>query len=242
MTRDHFEDLTRDLVDRTSLTVRHALTAASVTWDQIDRVLLIGGSTRMPSVQQMLRSQSGKEPDCSISPDEAVAFGAALHAQTIIDESHGRVPQFRLRNVNAHSLGVVGTHPTSGHSQNVIIVPRNTLLPVTLQRTFRTQQRGQTSVLIRIVEGEVPSPDDCVQLGQLSIYNLPVGLPAKTPIEVFFHYKANGRLTVSVKMVGMTARPSLQIARENSLSKAQLKRWRQLISGLAPDTVGQDES
>jgi len=84
------------------------------------------------------------------------------------------------------------------------------------------------------LEGEVPSPDDCMQLGQLSIYNLPSGLPAKTPIEVYFHYKANGRLTVSVKMVGMTARPSLQIARENSLSKPQLERWRQLVSGLEP--------
>jgi molecular chaperone DnaK (HSP70) len=189
----------------------------------------------MPAVQNMLQRLSGKAPDCSISPDEAVAFGAALHAQTLLDEHAGRTPQFRLRNVNAHSLGVVGTHPTTGIAQNVIVLPRNTPLPVTLQRTFRTQQRGQTSVLIRIVEGEVPSPEDCVQLGQLTIYNLPAGLPAKTPIEVFFHYKANGRLTVSVKMAGLTARPSLQIARENSLSKPQLIRWRQIVSGLELD-------
>ena len=106
----------------------------------------------------MLQELSGYEPDRSVSPDEAVAHGAALHAGLMLDRHEGRVPQFRIKNVNSHSLGVVANDPQTKQARNAILIPRNTTLPVAAKRLFRTQKTGQRSVLVRIVEGEAADP------------------------------------------------------------------------------------
>ena len=103
VSREKFEEITRDLLDRTSFTTRQTLQAAGLEWKDIDHVLLVGGSTRMPAVREMLQDLSGKAPDHSVSPDEAVAHGAALHAGLLIDRHQGKSPSFRMRNVNSHS-------------------------------------------------------------------------------------------------------------------------------------------
>ncbi|HEX7380429.1 MAG TPA: Hsp70 family protein, partial [Pirellulales bacterium] len=113
VSREQFQALTRDLLDRTQFTARQVLREANLDWGAVDRVLLVGGSSRMPMVVDMLRQLSGKEPDASVSPDEAVAHGAALHAGLILAKSEGRSPTFKIRNVNSHSLGVVGTDPAT---------------------------------------------------------------------------------------------------------------------------------
>src|SRR5690606_35622897 len=120
--------------------------AAQLDWGDIDRVLLVGGSSHMPMVRDMLRQLAGMEPDVSASPDEAVAHGAALHAGLLLAKSSGQKPTFALRNVNSHSLGVVGTDPKTGRKRNADLVPRNTPLPVTAERVFRTKRAGQPSV------------------------------------------------------------------------------------------------
>jgi molecular chaperone DnaK len=231
VTRQQFEDMTRDLLDRTAFTTRQTLQAAGLEWSDIDRVLLVGGSSRMPAVVAILRQISGQEPDCSVSPDEAVAHGAALHAGLLLSIHRGRAPSFRIRNVNSHSLGVVATDARTKRPRNAILIPRNTPLPVVAQRIFKTHKASQRSILVQIVEGESLSPDDCSQLGKCSVRNLPDGLPAQTPIEVRFRYEENGRLTVHVRVEGTAKELQHEITRENSLTPEQLNSWRKHICG-----------
>ncbi len=234
VTRQQFQDMTKDLLDRTSFTTRQTLQAAGLEWTDIDRVLLVGGSSRMPAVLEMLRALSGKEPDCSVSPDEAVAHGAALHAGLILAFHQGKSPSFNIRNVNSHSLGVVANDARTKRPRNAILIPRNTPLPVVAKRVFRTHKAAQKSILVQIVEGESLSPDDCSQLGKCSVRELPDGLPTQTPIEVRFKYEENGRLTVNVQVEGTKKQLQHELQRENSMTQEQLDIWRKEISGLDP--------
>ena len=231
ITRQRFQELTQDLLDRTAFTTRQTLQAAGMTWNDVDRVLMIGGSTRMPAVLDAIRELSGKEPDCSVSPDEAVAQGAALHAGILLARHHGEVPKFQVRNVNSHSLGVVATEAATRRPRNAIVIPRNTRLPVTAKRVFKTQKPNQRSIRVEIVEGESATPEDCSQLGKCTVRDLPSNLPAQTPIEVQFHYEENGRLTVKVQVAGTDKHLQHELMRENSLTQDQLDSWRRYITG-----------
>ena len=231
VTRQEFEEMTQDLLDRTAFTTRQTLQAAGLEWSDIDRVLMVGGSTRMPAVHAMLHDLSGREPDRSVSPDEAVAHGAALRAGIILDKSDGKPPRFSVKNVNSHSLGVVATDSLTKRMRNAILIPRNTPLPVMAKRIFKTQKAGQKSILVQIVEGESASPEDCSQLGKCSVRDLPANLPQKTPIEVRFRYQENGRLTVMVNVAGTDRQLQHEITRDNSLTREQLNSWREYITG-----------
>jgi molecular chaperone DnaK len=186
----------------------------------------------MPAVLEMLRQLSGKEPDCSVSPDEAVAHGAALHAGLLLAFHEGKSPSFHIRNVNSHSLGVVAMDAKTRRPRNAILIPRNTPLPVVARRVFKTQKASQKSILVQIVEGESLSPDDCSQLGKCSVRDLPADLPSQTPIEVRFRYEENGRLTVTVQVEKTNNQLQHEITRENTLTQEQLDLWRKYISGL----------
>jgi molecular chaperone DnaK len=231
VSREQFQELTRDLLDRTQFTVRQVLREADLDWGAIDRVLLVGGSSRMPMVVDVLRQLSGKEPDTSVSPDEAVAQGAALHAGLLLAKSQGHPPAFKIRNVNSHSLGVVGTDPATKRKRTAVLIPRNTKLPVKARRVFKTSNENQQSILVQIVEGESPSPDACTPLGTCVIRDLPPGLPARSPVDVEFRYGADGRLAVQVNVAGTDRKATQEITRDNSLSQAQLDEWRKKITG-----------
>lgn len=229
--RDDFEAISHDLIEQSAVTTQAALDAAKLTWDQIDRVLLVGGSTRMPAVRNMLQKLTGRRPEASVSPDEAVAYGAALRAGILIHQHQGKTPPFTIRNVNSHSLGVVGADPQSKAPRNAILIPRNSPLPASAKRTFHTQRAGQQSILVQIVEGEAASPDDCTPLGKCTVRQLPPDLPAKTPIDVRFRYEENGRLSVRVNVQGTDVELRHELTRENTLSEDQLNAWRDYISG-----------
>ena len=229
--RQQFEEATQDLLDRTRFTTIQTLKAAGLDWADLDRVLLVGGSTRMPMVRDMLRQLSGKEPDDSVAADEAVAHGAALHASLILAQQAGRPATFKIGNVNSHSLGVVGIDPATQRRRNGILIPRNTRLPVTNKRTFKTKKAGQQSIRVDIVEGESPSAEDCTPIGHCSVRHLPPDLPAGSPVDVLFHYKPNGRLKVRVTVPNTDRQIATEIIRENSLSKENLDAWRQRICG-----------
>jgi molecular chaperone DnaK len=209
------------------------LKAAGLTWEDVDRVLLVGGSTRMPMVRNMLQQVSGKPPDGSVAADEAVAHGAALHAGLLLAKQRGEPATFKIKNVNSHSLGVVGTDPLTKRKRNGILIPRNTPLPVTSKRTFKTSKANQRSILVQIVEGESPSAEDCTQIGQCSVRHLPANLAPQAPVDVWFHYEPNGRLRVRVQVPGSERKVETEIVRENSLPKEHLDGWRQYICGQA---------
>jgi len=231
ITREQFDEGCRDLVDRTRFTAVQTLSAAGLEWTDLDRVLLVGGSTRMPMIHQMLREVSGLVPDAAVAADEAVAHGAALRAKLLLDRAHGQPSTFRIKNVNSHTLGVVGTDPQTGRPRTGAVIPRNTRLPVTAKRTFKTKKNDQQSILVQVVEGESPSPDDCVQIGRCSVPALPRHLPMGTAIEVLFDYRSNGRLGVRVNVPDANTGVKAKFARENSLSKEHLDGWRAYISG-----------
>ncbi|NLF07977.1 MAG: Hsp70 family protein [Pirellulaceae bacterium] len=234
ITQIEFEEATADLLDRTRFTTVQALQAAGLEWNDLERVLLVGGSTRMPMVRQMLRKLSGMEPDDSVAADEAVAHGAALHASLILARQQGLPAAFKIRNVNSHSLGVVGFDPLTKRRRNGIIIPRNTRLPITAKRTFKTQKAGQRSVRVEIVEGESPTADDCTKIGRCSIRDLPANLPAEYPVDVLFRYLPNGRLKVRVVLPKTDRRVDAEIVREIGLDKERLDGWRKFICGLPP--------
>jgi molecular chaperone DnaK len=241
ITRAQFEELTQDLLFRSEHRLSRIIRQAKLTWEQIDQVLAVGGSTRMPQVQEMLRRVTGKEPDCSLSPDEAVAQGAAIHAAIC---STGRPPaptpvastpkpaavrppplpssfkppvvdllgSIHTTNVNAHTLGVVVT--THDNKLRVShLVPHNTALPVAVKKQFGTVRDGQTSVTVRIVEGESRDPDECIAVGACTIKPLPDNLPKGSPVEVTFRYDNSGRLHVEAMEVTGGKRASVAIDR-----------------------------
>lgn len=228
VTRADFERMAFDLLERTAFTTRQTLSASGLTWDEVDHVLMVGGSTRMPAVQNMLRELSGKEPNASISPDEAVAHGAALRSGVLLSQAEGRPTKIRIKNVNSHSLGVVATDPATRRNRNAVIIPRNTPLPVSAKRIFKTQKANQKSILVQIVEGENSDPDECTQIGRCAVRSLPADLAAQTPIEVVFVYAENGRLKVSVNVAGTSIKHEL--TRENSMNQKQLNEWRAHVS------------
>ena len=228
ITRQKFQEMTQDLLDRTAFTTRQTLQAAGLTWQDVDRVLLTGGSTRMPAVSEMLRELSGKPPDTSVSPDEAVSHGAALLAGMLLSKQGGKRPTFEIKNVNSHSLGLVGVDPKTDRRRNVVMIPRNTVLPAAHKKVFRTQKPKQSSILMQIVEGESMSPDDCSQIGKCTVYPLPKNLPARTPIDVTFRYEENGRLAVMVSVAGKSLKHEL--VRDNTLTQEQLDSWRTFIT------------
>jgi molecular chaperone DnaK len=234
LNRQEFEEATQDLLDRTRFTTLQTVKAAGLDWRDVDRVLLVGGSTRMPMVRDMLRKLSGKDPDASVAADEAVAHGAALHAGWILARNQGHPPSFKIKNVNSHSLGVVGLDPQTRRRRNGILIPRNTKLPVTAKRSFRTHKDDQRSILVQIVEGESPSADDCNPLGKCTVANLPSNMPARSPIHVHFDYQANGRLKVRVSLPGTNREEETEIVRENSMPKDHLDGWRRFIAKMEP--------
>jgi molecular chaperone DnaK (HSP70) len=125
-------------------------------------------------------------------------------------------------------------------ARTAVLIPRNTSLPVTAKRVFKTQQDGQKSVQVNIVEGESRSPDDCTQIGSCAVTGLPTDLPVHSPIEIRFRYRPNGRLTVGVYVEGTDISLNHEINRENTLNQTQLDAWRSYITGI-PIEAEQDE-
>lgn len=225
LARHQFEEMTADLLERTRFTTAAVLRDGGVGWKDLTRLLLVGGSTRMPMVQQMLERESGLRADRSLSADEAVAHGAAIYAGLLLAAEAGRPPGMRVRNVNGHDLGVLGRDPATGRPRAAVVIPRNTPLPASRVKQYATSRPGQRDVAIRVIEGGDASGNNATPIGRCVIHDLPPGLPAGTPVEVSFTYEANGRLTVCGRLPGHGAEASLTVEREAGLTDDTLREW-----------------
>jgi molecular chaperone DnaK len=240
VTREEFEHATLPLLERTRMTTEIVVRQAGLTFADIDRVLLVGGATRMPQVVRMLEELTGKTPDRSVSADEAVAHGAALYANLLAPPASGAAPtpQFEVTNVNSHSLGILATDPGSGKKFNKVLIPKNTPLPFTRRKRFQTYRPGQRAVLIKVLEGESDKPDFCTAIGTCTIADLPTALPAGSPIEVSYTYESNGRLQVDARLRGHDAGITVAFQRENSLPDEEVDVWSHYVATEMDDAPG----
>jgi len=225
LTRDRFESLAVDLLERTRFTVSNLLRDAGLTWDDLTRVILVGGSTRMPMIERMLRRESGKPVDGSLSPDEAVAHGAAIYAGLLMASDESERPRLAVRNVNSHDLGVLGIDPKTKRRSRKVLIPRNTPLPATGSGRFVTRRESQSNVKVDVIEGGDASGNGATPIGKCVIEDLPPSLPAGSRINVFFTYADNGRLTVRARLPDVDREATLSIERASGLSDKLLEHW-----------------
>jgi len=241
LTRAEFESLTRDLLTRTRLTVMQLLRSAGLAWEQVDRVLLVGGSTHMPMTGQMLRELSGREADHSLAVSEVVARGAALHAgivaarsgestEALSDEAREELADVIEVNVTAHSLGVEVRH--QGQRVNDVLIPKNTQLPASDARVYRTVAPNQRRVRVKVLQGEAHQAEACIPIGECWIDELPPDLSANSPVQVQCGCASNG--LVEVLAVDMTsgARAKATIHRTSGLSDDEVEREAEFVRGL----------
>jgi len=242
VSRSKFEEITEDLLERTAYTTKLVLSEAKLQWSDINHILIVGGSTRMPMVATMLARISGIKPEHAVNPDEAVARGAALFAGYLlaVRSSMGPPPKFKVGDVNAHSLGIEGIDPRTLRKENMVIIPRNTTLPATVTQNFMTRAANQSSVVVQVLEGESRLPLECMPVARAVIRQLPANLPQGWPIEVTYEYGANGRLAVKAHVPGTKQQLRLELEREHGMSDERRHRWRRVIT--AEGNVGSFES
>ena len=225
LTREKFEELTAPLLDRTRFTITNLLQQAKSPWQDVDRVLLAGGSTRMPQVSRMLERESGKSVERSLSPDEAVAHGAAIYAGILRARQEQKPTEMKVTNVNSHSLSVLAIEKRTGRPRARTIIEANTALPAMRSAKFRTQKEGQQSVVVNVIEGGDASGNNSTAIGKCVVHDLPEGLAAGTPVDVTFSYAANGRLTVHARLPDIDREAQMEIQRASGLDQADVDQW-----------------
>ncbi len=239
LTRADFEALTGDLLERTRLTCRDLLNEAGIAWRDVTRLLLVGGATRMPMIQQMLADESGRQPDRSLSPDEAVAHGAAVYAGWVLQHDRPGLRGLSVRNVNSHALGVLGVDLETLLRRRKVMIARHTPLPAAVIRRFQTSKQGQRDVVIPVVEGGTDTGEGCTQIGRLLVTDLPPDLPVGTPIDVGFRYGRDGRLTIHATLAAAGREAQVTLWRAAGMSEDAIAQWSaQMSAGLAvPDVA-----
>lgn len=239
VTRETFEELTEDLLDRTLMTVKKLLRESKLEFKDLTRLLLVGGSTRMPAVKEMLERETGLQPDRSLSPDESVAHGAAIYAGLLMKTGAERIDGMSVTNVSSHDLGILGVERDTGRKRRSTMIPRNTQLPIKARKSFPTLRENQRSVEVNVIEGGDDSGNNSTPIGKCKVKGLPENLPAKTPVQVTFKYGADGRLTVKASLPSIKKDAELTIERAAGLSEEALAKWADLVNSGIPDSVVQ---
>ncbi len=233
ITRADFETMTRDLLVRTRLTTQQLLRQAKLSWEQVDRILLVGGSTHMPMTRQMLEDLTGKLPDHSLAVSEVVARGAALHAGIVASQDFGEdlfmedaardaLAQVVEINVNAHSLGI---EVKQGQERiNDILIPKNTQLPTAASRVYCTVVENQQRVRVKVLQGEATQSAACITIGECWIEDLAPNLPKSSPIQVRCGVGSNGLIDVMALDMTSGKMARTEIHRSSGLTDEEIAR------------------
>ena len=217
LSRSKFEKLTASLVERTMSPTRQAMKDASIKKGNVDKVLLVGGSTRIPAVQQAIEKEVGKAPFKGINPDEAVAMGAALQAGIIVGDEG--VTDVLLLDVTPLTLGI----ETLG-GVTTTMIERNTTIPSRRSETFSTAADNQPAVEVHVLQGEREFAKDNITLGRFHLMGIPAAPRGIPQIEVTFDIDANGIVNVSAKDLGTGTEQSIKIESQTSLSEDEIRQ------------------
>ncbi|OGI02931.1 MAG: molecular chaperone DnaK [Candidatus Melainabacteria bacterium GWF2_37_15] len=215
LTRAKFEDLVFDLLERCKKPVQQAIKDANLTEGQLDEVVLVGGSTRMPAVQKLVKDLTGKEPNQTVNPDEVVAVGAAIQAGVL----GGEIKDIVLLDVTPLTLGI----ETLGGVMTPL-VPRNTTIPVSKSQIFSTADDNQTAVDVHVLQGERPMSRDNKSLGMFRLDGIPPAPRGLPQVEVTFDIDANGIVNVSAKDKATSKEQKITITSTTNLSKNEIDK------------------
>jgi molecular chaperone DnaK len=248
-TREQFEQLSRHLIEKCKTICELAMQEAEMTWEKIDKILLVGGMTRMPSVRNMISSLSSAPMVSDVNPDEAVAMGAAIQAtlsmlheeettgeKLLADDTRdqfstrdGRLMQ--VNDITSHTLGVVLWDETNLEEYVFPMIRKRTAIPATAKNLFGTANANMPHAVVRIVEGESTLPGECTPLGVCDV-KLPPFLPKGSPVELSYEYNTNQVLEIAVEAAGN--RTQLVIERNTGLAREDIE---QAAAGLGTLTV-----
>ena len=215
LTRAKFEELSHDLLERCKVPVEKAIKDAGISKSELNEVVLVGGSTRIPAVQQLVKEYTGKDPNQSVNPDEVVAVGAAIQAGVLA----GEVKDIVLLDVTPLTLGI----ETLGGVMTPL-VPRNTTIPVSKSQTFSTADDNQTAVDIHVLQGERPMAGDNKSLGMFRLDGIPPAMKGMPQIEVTFDIDANGIVNVTAKDKATNKEQKITITNSSNLSESDIDR------------------
>ncbi len=231
ITREQFIEMTADLLERTELLIDSVLLSANLRWSDIDSVLLVGGSTRMPAVQELVRRLSGKEPNQGVNPDEAVALGAAMQAGILMaqqgnslilqTEAGRKLSATNVIDVTSHSFGVQVLDHYSNRLINQIMIPKNSPIPIERTEEFYTVEHNQPSVDFVLLQGEDSDPDNCIVIGRTELrFDRPK--PMNYPLRVIYSYDANGMIHASIEDVQTGYKAVLDIQLSGRLTEGEI--------------------
>ena len=234
LSRAKFEDLSHDLLERCKKPVEQAISDAGLSKSDINEVVLVGGSTRIPAVQQLVKDYTGKEPNQSVNPDEVVAVGAAIQAGVLA----GEVKDIVLLDVTPLTLGI----ETLGGVMTPL-VPRNTTIPVSKSQVFSTAENNQTAVDINVLQGERPMSTDNKSLGMFRLEGIAPAMRGIPQIEVTFDIDANGIVNVSAKDKATNKEQKITITNSSNLSESDIdKMVKEAEANAAEDKKKKEEA
>ncbi|PID27225.1 MAG: hypothetical protein CR982_06415 [Candidatus Cloacimonadota bacterium] len=241
ITRDKFSELIGDLIARTELHLETVLEDAKMEWSDIDHILFVGGSTRIPAITERLKALSNKEPVTSLNPDEAIALGAAIRSaiisvqededETVNDMVKMKLGAMKVSDVTSHSFGAI-TLDDYNRKRNAIIIPKNSKIPIRKSQIFYTTVPDQTSVTLTVIQGEDPDPEYCTVIGKTTLT-----FPNKnlnSPIIFNYEYDVNGIIHATAKDPDSGEKSVIKIKKEGELSGDEVRVKSEALNDILP--------